>query len=282
MNCSNCGHLNEGGKFCVKCGTKLAGDSATVEQQQSATIENQAAHVHTQPVQPEQPTQPVQPVQPAEPNKHVETAKAMSKLYFSYFIQGIKNPTTAAQSVREEQFINGLITMIIYALCVPLTLYFGIKAALSDMFGEFGNELSFSVVLKPIFFSIIILGLIALVTFAVIKLGRVQVTIKDVFARFGTFLIVPTAFILIGFILSLIQVELYTYLLWAGLAGMLFVIPFTIFSFKKDVTFGLDAVYGTLLTYLSIVIIFKVTIDSVLGDLYKYIGFDSSFLNFFN
>lgn len=28
MNCSNCGHFNDGGKFCVKCGHKLQEEAA--------------------------------------------------------------------------------------------------------------------------------------------------------------------------------------------------------------------------------------------------------------
>ncbi len=283
MICSNCGHQNEGGKFCVKCGTKLVEETA--EQQQAAAVEP-TIPVSEQPVQQEpaetvystQPTSPVQPVQPAEPNKHVEAAKNVSKLYFSYFIEGLKNPTKAAQSVRQEQFVNGLITMILYALCIPITIYFGLKTLFKDIpfLVVLSEEMSFTSVLKPTFFSLVIIAFIALITFAVIKLGRVQITIKDIFARFGTFLIVPTALLIVALILSIINVDFYLYIWFFGLLGLLFVVPLTIFSFKKDIPFGLDGLYGTLINYIVIFIILNVIIDSYTEKL------GTSLLDFFN
>ncbi|MDQ0223872.1 zinc ribbon domain-containing protein [Metabacillus niabensis] len=279
MICSNCGHQNEGGKFCVKCGTKLVGETA--EQQQAATVEP-TIPVSNQPVQPEQaettfsaqPTRPEQPVQPAEPNKHVEAAKNVSKLFFSYFIDGLKNPTKAAQSVGQEQFVNGLITMILYALFIPLTIYFGLKVVIANLLekiaGIFPDEFDFfdvtqmisfyeqpgfSSVLKPIFYSLIIIAIIVLLTFVVIKLGRVQLNIKELIARFGAFSIVPTALLLVALILSIIKVDIFLYVWFFGLLGLLFVVPFTIYSFKKDVPFGLDGIYGTIIMFIVILII---------------------------
>ncbi|MGG3797954.1 hypothetical protein [Metabacillus fastidiosus] len=235
--CSQCGHLNEIGKFCVKCGAKLQASGA---EEQAATVHiNDSAAVKT--------------------NEHVEKAKVMSKMYINYFIQGMKNPTTAAQSVNSEQFINGLITMIIYAISIPLMFYFSVPYA--DSFTE--------VVLKPSFYYLLFIGFVALVTFAVVKLGRVPAVIQDVFARFGTFLIVPTAFFIGAFILSLIKVhDFASILLLFGFLGLFIAVPFTIFSFKKDIKVGLDAVYGTFLTYLAIIILIltiaRIIIDQIL------------------
>lgn len=259
VNCSNCGHLNEGGKFCVSCGTKLVNVEAAV--QQAATV-TENAPVNGQ----GQPSQSFQPTQQAQPNRHVEAAKSISKLYFSYFIQGIKNPTKIAQNVKGEQFINGLITMILYAISIPLMFYFGTKNEYTQL--EFTE-----VVIKPAFYYLIFIGFTALVTFAVIKLGRVQATLKDVFARFGTYLIVPTAFLITALILSLIQAEFFVLFLAFGFLGLFLVVPFTIYSFKKDVPYGLDGVYGTFLTYLAIIILLATLADMFIDQLLDAVGF---------
>lgn len=248
VNCSNCGNLNEGGKFCVHCGNQLGNGEVSAQQ---ATANTNSIPVNSQ---------------PAQPNRHVETAKAMSKLYFSYFIQGIKTPTKAAQNVGGEQFINGLITMIIYAISIPLMFYFATQNDYIDL--EFTE-----VVIKPAFYYLIFIGFTVLVTFAVIKLGRVQATVKDVFARFGAFLIVPTAFLIAALILSLIQVEFFAILLAFGFLGLFIVVPFTIFSYKKDVPYGLDGVYGTFLTYLAIIILLATIVNMVIDQLMDVFGF---------
>lgn len=226
MVCNQCGHLNESGKFCVKCGARL-GEGGTGE-------EAAALHGH----------------EAIGQNEHVTRAKVMSKRYINYFVQGLKNPTTAAQSVNHEQFINGLITMIIYSISIPLMIYFSSRD--NTYFGSFTD-----IVLKSSFYYLLFIGFIVLVTFGVIKLGRVQATLQDVFARFGAFLIVPTVFLVLGFILSLIKIYEFAFvLLLFGFLGLFIVVPFTIYSFKKEITVGLDAIYGTFLTYLAIIVSF--------------------------
>ncbi|TYR78879.1 zinc ribbon domain-containing protein [Priestia megaterium] len=283
MQCSNCGHQNDGGKFCVKCGTKLGDNGA----------QQVAASVDSTPVQSNQATTYVQsePVQQTQLNQHVENAKQISKLYLGYFMQGLKQPTAVAQGVRGEQFINGLITMILFAVSIPLMIYFGwevileklVKSVSSGLFSGFdldelgindlGSnlaemiELSFvdMVILKGLLF-LLFVGAVALVTFGVIKLGKVDVSLQDVFARVGTFLIVPTAVLLIGLVFSLLKSEFFLYLLEFGLLGLFFVVPFTIYSFKKEHTHGFDGIYGTLLTYLVIVIFLFIISQGMIDD----------------
>ncbi|MBU8686485.1 zinc ribbon domain-containing protein [Priestia megaterium] len=264
MNCSNCGHLNDGGKFCVNCGTKL-GEEVAVKQT-AATSEAQSQSQ----------------VQP-QPNQHVVQAKQVSKSYFSYFAEGLKNPTSTAQEARDNQFINALITVILYVISVPLMLYFGWKLLLiqfikgmADLAGaedmldpsdiaEFKAadtsdiiNMSFTdiVIKQSIFFFI---GLIVIIGAAYLaaKLGKIDVPFKQFFSRFGTFLIIPTALLLVGFVLSLIHMEFFSYFMAFGLLSLLFVIPLTIASFKPSEAGGLDRIYGTLAVYVVAIIVFR-------------------------
>ncbi|WP_449537898.1 zinc ribbon domain-containing protein [Ferdinandcohnia sp. Marseille-Q9671] len=235
MYCSNCGHQNDGGKFCEKCGTPL---QATSQNQTAATVENTNQNYVQQPTQTQNTTS----------NQVLEATKNISKLYFGYFLQGLKSPTSMAQNVDGSQFINGLITMILYAISIPLMVYFGFK-------GDYFSPSFSDAVITPTIYYLIFIGFTALVTFIVIKFGKVQASIKDVFARFGAFLIVPTAFLLVALLFSLIQIKLFLLLLLFGFLGLFIIVPFTIYSYKQNNQGGLDGIYSTFITYLAIIIL---------------------------
>ncbi|MCH1627840.1 zinc ribbon domain-containing protein [Ferdinandcohnia quinoae] len=264
MQCPNCSHENVGGKFCVKCGTQL---DAGVQAEQAATVESVQPTVTQPPVQPQvQSAQPVQPAQPQQPNQALEATKKISKLYFAYFMQGLKSPTNMAQNVKGDQFINGIITMILYAISIPLMVYLGLRGSVfSPSFTD--------AALKPGFYYLLFIGFVALVTFGVVKLGRVEASIQDVFARFGAFLIVPTLFLITALVLSILKIELFMLLLSFGFIGLFLVIPFTIYSFKRNTVGGLDGVYATFLTYLAIILFFTTVAKVIINQITDIIGF---------
>lgn len=271
MQCLNCGHHNDGGKFCVKCGKKL---EAVAAQQVAAGVE---AVPTQQPAQQQPIPNYSQQQVPQQPNQHVENAKKISKLYIGYFMQGLKNPTATAQGVRGEQFINGLITMILFAISIPLMIYLGIDSILDKVLNKFsvlllpllGSDfidlredlknvvkLDFTdIVIINGLISMLCIGAIALVTFGAVKLAKVNVSIQDVFARFGAFLIAPTAVMLVGVVFALLKISLFSYILGFGILGLFLTVAFTILSFKHSDSNGLDSVYGTLLTYIVMAIL---------------------------
>ncbi|MCQ6277098.1 zinc ribbon domain-containing protein [Bacillus sp. V3B] len=270
MICPNCSHQNEGGKFCEKCGTPL-----TVEVNREAAVTFEATNT----------SQPQQPQQPVQPNRYIESTKRVSKMYFGYFMQVLKQPYASSQNVGTEHFINGIITMVLYAFFIPLTLYFGLKGALSsvnsfsaDLFGSSTSmEVPFTdVVLKPTFTFIIFIFLIVLFTFVSIKLGRVNVSLKEVIARFGSFLIPIVAILIIGVIMSILEIKLFAAVLALGIVGSIFLVPpLVIASYKKETSDGVDVIYGSFITYLLTVIAI-----SIMGDMLLE-AFQSSFFDFF-
>ncbi|MBX9987811.1 MULTISPECIES: zinc ribbon domain-containing protein [Priestia] len=282
MNCSNCGHFNDGGKFCVKCGHKL---------QEEAAVSQAAAASEYQPQ-----SQPA--YAPQQPNQRVQQAKKVSKSFFGYFVEGIKNPTATAQAAGEGQFINALITVILYALSIPIMLYVGWKLLLiqfvRSMFKlpvisaemdpsdieEFNMGVNFikatdinsiihfnftDFVFKQGIFIFIGLAVIIGATYVAAKFGKVDVSFKEFFSRFGTFLIIPTALLLIGLVLAFLHVEFFSYFMNFGLLSIFLVVPFTIASFKPVGTNGLDRIYSTLIVYVVITIV-SVFIANGLGE----------------
>lgn len=260
MQCPVCSHENEGGNFCEQCGAKL---NPSAYQETAATVEgsNRSSQVNTQ------------------PNQYLEGAKHTSKLFFSYFIKVLKSPYTSSQSVGEDNFINAIITIILYSLIIPLMTYFGLKSLLSaangitGMFGVDTSSISpsfLNVVIKPTIAYAIFVLLVATFTFAAIKLGKVKVSFKNVISRFGSFLIPFVAILLVALIMALLEMKTFLVVLFFGFITSLFLVPpLVIASFKKESHSGLDVIYGTLLTYLltiiTISIMGKMMFDALLN-----------------
>ncbi|MBU8906519.1 zinc ribbon domain-containing protein [Desertibacillus haloalkaliphilus] len=251
MNCPNCDHLNDGGKFCVKCGTKL--------------VSEPAASYQPAPNQP-QVTYQSQP-SVTQQNQHLEQAKQISKSYWGFFIKVLKKPYSESQTVGGEQFVNAMITVAIYALFIPLMIYFGFKDYLSYMDSPF-----VSFVVKPTLAYAVFILLVASFTFVALKLGKVNVGYKDVLSRFGTILIPFVGLFAVALVLSLLQVEFFLLLLVIGFIGSIFTVPpLVISSFKKGSHEGLDVVYGTILTYIATIITVGMMSDMLFEVLRDYI-----------
>jgi hypothetical protein len=275
MNCPNCNHVNQGGKFCENCGTNLSSTvvsqvAASNESNTHAGVPGSGAAVQS------------------EPNQYLEVTKVISKQYFGYFVQVLKKPYSNSQAVGAEHFVNGLITMVLFALIIPLIIYFTAKGLLSDI-GGFGGGLfedavesvspPFSdFVVKPFFAYLVFILLIAVFSFGAIKLGKVQNSFKEVVARFGSFLIPFVAILVIGLILSILKISLALVILLIGLLGTIFMVPtLVIASFKKNSTQGLDTIYGTLLTYvltsITLAIMGEMLFDAIRSALYDFLPF---------
>ncbi|WP_113928386.1 zinc ribbon domain-containing protein [Bacillus sp. P14.5] len=172
MNCPDCQHVNNGGNFCEQCGTKLTSAYSPPDPPS-----------HMQPVQggAGQYVQTAQAVPPPNPNVHLENAKQASKMYFSYFMTVLKSPMAATQNTNREQLTNGLISIGLFALIIPLIIYFSLDPSSDGAFMEF--------VVKPAFSYGIFILLIASYTYVSIKLGKASAGYTDVIARFGSMLI---------------------------------------------------------------------------------------------
>ena len=272
MKCKNCGHDNEGGRFCENCGTPLA-----VETEQYTTQNPQ--------------TQPTNQMNngnaggDSQTEDYLKKTKDQSKQYFAYFRDALKKPYASLDATMGSQhFIHAIITLILYCLLVPLTIYFGIKGLLSnvDPFG-LGSGMDIDppfmdIVIKPVLAFAILIMLVIAFTFISIKLGQVNVAFKDVLTRFGI-LLVPFVFILaIGLILAILEVSTFTYFVGIGLMGSMYIaVPLLIVFYKKNsVGKGLDVVYGTLLSYILTMIALKIMGDMLFDSLLT--GIDS-FMN---
>ncbi|MGE6256765.1 zinc ribbon domain-containing protein [Heyndrickxia sporothermodurans] len=236
MKCFNCQHENNRGRFCENCGTKLISGQ---EEEIAATFEMDNRTSQT--------------------NTYSVTAKKMSKQYFSYFTQVLKQPYARSSTVGSDHFLNGIITIILYSLFIPFMFYFVFKGVLSDVnrFGIdfFGSSVNIKppftdLVIKPFFAYLIFIILVITFTFVAIKLGRMNVSYKEVMARFGAFLIPFVSLLAIGLIISMLKIKFFLFFFLLGFVGSIFLIPpLVIASYRKDTKLGLDVIYGSLFIY---------------------------------
>lgn len=253
MICKNCGQDNQEGKFCQSCGANLAGDS---NEETAAVVETHGDNTHHS----------SQTEKESNLNEYLEKTKDISKTYFSYFTRVLKSPLTESQTIRKEEFVNGIITIVLYALLIPLMAYLSLGSARHYMASPF-----FNVFFKPALGYTVFIFLIAGFSFLAIQLGKAKADIKDVIARFGALLVPFIVIFVIAFILALLQTGFYAVVLSLGLMGSIMAVPpLVIYSYKKDVKGGLDTLYGVLLTYIltsiTLGIMSAILIENILGN----------------
>ncbi|WP_106496162.1 zinc ribbon domain-containing protein [Lentibacillus sp. Marseille-P4043] len=260
LTCSNCNHEQESGKFCEACGQPMYVDVDQAESQQTV-----AASTETRPNQPNPATE-----QTLQPNQNVETAKKALKQYWGYFLDLLKNPSTAF-TVNESYLLNGVITIALYMVLFSLGVYFYANSIFKS-FGSFfmsDSSLPFTIVLQLIIFILIILAVAFFSAFAMIKIGNHQDSIKLLLAQFGSLLVPFTLLNAIAFLGGIIG------------SGQLIMIPISIsllfsivfvpvlFVYEKVATINQHGqkVYLSLATVIIMSIIFYILGDALLSSL---------------
>jgi hypothetical protein len=261
--CPKCHFRNEGGKFCERCGTALGNYSMVNETAAAITVESH----------------------PTQTNKYVEGAKSVSKTYVNYFKETLKNPYASSMSVTRDHFNHALITIALYAILIPLSLYFGLKSLIGGLGeitgGLFGpEEISLPVgdfVVKPILSYAVFIALVVSFTILALKVRKVKFDLQEVVARFGTILIPIVTLLVIGLLLSIIGLKYFMFFVLLGFITSVFMIPaIVITSYKGEETNSFDSIYGVLLTYTLTFITIYIMNDILFSSIKGY------FANIFN
>ncbi|MDE5414084.1 hypothetical protein [Alkalihalobacterium chitinilyticum] len=245
MNCPQCGSIVENGsKFCTSCGCKL--DTVV---QTAATNDG---------------TAPSSPTTSFQDNQYLQQGREVSKQYLGYALEVLKNPMGMGKTVNGGSYVNGIISIVLYSLLLPIYAYFLMKKV-SQGFMPF----SFSdIVIMPFITIAIFVIVLTAIMFGIVKLMKVEGSFKDVLARFGTFLVVPVTFLLVAIILVFLSVISFSLILVVlASASYLIAVISTIYSFKTENNGGLDAFYGSLLTYIAMALVAYMMAESVLNKL---------------
>ena len=254
LKCNKCGATCQSGdKICGECGSNL--ESQAINVSQPAQEETTTTH-------PTPNNSSAIPQSTVNNQEYIDKGKVISKMYFSYFLTMLKNPVSAAANTNKHDLTNGLITMVLFTLSIPLMFFFALKNTLDDYL----TVSFFDVVMKPFFVFFIYIVLVVAVVLGVLKIAKSSANFLDVMARLGSFLVLPTAFLAVAFILSLIGSTSCIFFLSIGLICFSVIIPLIIYSYKQEEPGGLDTFYCILLTYVGIAIIFLIVGEQVVQD----------------
>ncbi|WP_445509038.1 zinc ribbon domain-containing protein [Rossellomorea marisflavi] len=249
VTCPNCHHQNDDGNFCEKCGTRLTEGEPVVTGGASAAS-----------------------IEAARPNEHLEKAKNVSKLYFGYFMGLLKSPLAKGSQISEGHFVNGLITIILYSLILPLSMYAGI--------GEYGSYIDspfLSIVIKPALTMMVFVFLISVFTFCAVKVVGLQVSFKSVVARFGALLVPFITIFALGLLMALFGIYEFVFVLALGLFGAIFTVPaIVVMSYTRNITTKFDPLYGIILTYVASFIVFALILRGFIMNMVDSLGIFSS------
>ncbi|OUM89230.1 MAG: hypothetical protein C6P37_04005 [Caldibacillus debilis] len=250
--CPNCGSENEQGKFCAKCGANLAREERSSEQDGP---ECQSA--------PDFPASSRTPHPSRADNGYGEGTKTVFRQYFKHALAALKRPFRYGSTRNEESMVHGIITVVLFSFFMSLFLYVTVdKAArfynrsVDALFGEFsglgfagasfGNHF-----LKPFIIFLLYFAVIIASVYGVLRMMDVKTSMKEVAARYGAFLVLPTVIVLLVVLLTLWNVG---GVLLAVLSLFLFLtlalsFASVFYSYKDEGGRRFDPVYGTLAVY---------------------------------
>ncbi|WP_027965322.1 hypothetical protein [Halalkalibacillus halophilus] len=205
--CSNCNQTQSEGKFCGSCGGAL--EASNQQSHQEATAASETAATTTVPQ-----------------NERIAQVQNGLKDYGNYFTGLLKNPTDGL-STNDNHFLNSLITIVLYALTLSLSIYFLVNSLYSTYMGNFGGSLPFFAINSRLMFFTLLLLATALVSIVVMmKLAKSTATFKTIVSQFGSLAVPLTAVHAVAIIAGLAGAPVFTLVLTSStLFLFLYIIP---------------------------------------------------------
>ncbi|QGS68025.1 hypothetical protein CV093_03045 [Oceanobacillus sp. 143] len=203
MLCPSCKQETEPGKFCTVCGASL------VIEETAATADSQTANVVSQPEQPKKSNQ-------SQTNEFTEKVAAEAKTFWSFVLNILKKPSSA-QNITANQWISGLITLIIFSLLIALGSFIAANSYFSSSFWN-----SF---IQPFIQFIVLFAAIAAITFAGAKITAQPLSFQDIVAKFGAYSIPFLGLVIIGAILAMLNIPFSGTLITLSLIGPILIVP---------------------------------------------------------
>lgn len=197
--CPKCSNQQESGKFCGVCGTAVKPvvmeDLSVGSNHAEEVSENNTENIQQDVVNPT-PNESVQPT--------AEAIKSGLSQYWSYFLSLIKNPSRGFQ-VNENNFVNGLVTLGLYALLFSLSLYFLANSLVTTFSGGYLDGVPFFAVVSRLVFLMIIFFVITFGSaFVMIKIAKNQDSFQTIIAQYGSIIVPFTALNVIAMLGGLI------------------------------------------------------------------------------
>jgi|GEM_PF-1491181 hypothetical protein len=177
------------------------------------------------------------------------------KGYGEFVRRSLISPAAHALHTRAQDAAYGTVTIVLICVLMSLLVYGYVGTLFSWLTSPFlldtGFRMNyFQIFLRSLFLLLIAFAVLAWAMVFACRLMRSPQTIGDVVARLGASLNVPAALCLLSALLALIgSYRLSGLFLLIALLGFGTSVGFTLYSFKRDHGGGLDAFYGTILSF---------------------------------
>ncbi|OMF70460.1 hypothetical protein [Paenibacillus glucanolyticus] len=288
MTCPICRYETGEGKYCKKCGARLIIEEspvfAAMKEQAAASevysinrtsVSSKGDRPQTNQGEPALPvyTPPDIPFQTAgrqhgeeaeeEPNPYWTSLKLYGQLYGEYFLKGIKHPFSAAVATDSSQFLNAMVTMLLYVLLLPLTIYATLHHELQGLPAGAFAEL----VVKPVIWIALFMFLLNVFTYAAVKLSfNPAVKLKEVMARFGTLLTLFLMLYVVSLLFLFLNGDISKVIILLSFISTLMTVPLLVMtSYKRRMVGGLDPLYAILLVYVAVMLVIVILGNSMIG-----------------
>lgn len=225
LQCPNCIQVQEKGKFCGKCGTRLqaitaeSGEEAEVTKAVSAAEKISEKESGTQPmIQQAAVQESVQAMSegtavqhtvqdpamqqaaatqaaPVEEGERLKEYKEDAKAYWGFLLELLKNPVKAFQ-FSERSFMFGLVNIILYLGSFVATVYFSVTSYLKssplmimgEMFGMDSGAILQYLLMPTLLFVTMFVGLALIILYVFEKIFVKQMSIRHLIAQYGSLL----------------------------------------------------------------------------------------------
>ncbi|MDW0113013.1 hypothetical protein QT711_07430 [Sporosarcina saromensis] len=162
MKCVHCGNEQANAGYCWKCGTPLGRSSTTTSSQLAVphderTEDGQIAKVNA--------------------TIQFDKLKKQANQYKEYFFAHVKHPSISF-SGQQPEFINGIISLFLYAILFGVATFMAIQEKLQQSYGnmevlgmnEYGSPSAFSVFFTVFLFVVVCMAVVILALFIANKL----------------------------------------------------------------------------------------------------------------
>lgn len=233
MICKNCNQETEAGKFCTQCGAPLE----TEQTEEQAATEEPVVQQQEQTPPPVQQVQPAQQQQQPQQGQQVDIAaktKQVGSNFGTFFLNALKKPSST-KDVTGAQYISGIIMIVAFTLVISIEHFTYLKREYS---AEFFDDLAVPFLKYVLLFAIII-GLI----FGAVRVAAQNVTIQDVLAKYGAYLVPFLLLFAVSIIFDIIDMTglPFSTVGFIAMIGPVLLIP--VFILAEKTVKGFDFIY---------------------------------------
>ncbi|NGP45405.1 zinc ribbon domain-containing protein [Bacillaceae bacterium SIJ1] len=257
MICPYCGKENtDDVTACSRCGRLLQShqiDNDTMDQEQ----------VDDQTLTKEENTTFDQQQTVKNHNPYVEKGKKTAKHYGQFLSRVFRAPLTTAQQLDKNDMINGVISIVVFALLYALSM----SAFFTSIdFFDPGFVTGF---LKPFIFILLFAALSTLAIWLISLLQNANVDFLIVIARLGALSSVSSALLILSLLALVIQsVGIFTILLLFSLFSFILAACFILVSFKTKGSPRMDYFYAILLLAIFQFVLFSRLLNDYISNLF--------------